>query len=80
MPCRVIMHNMIVDDEGEDAAATLEFKNMGDSIQLPDQNPATFEEFIQMNQQIRNRPTHEQLKEDPIEYQWTLKGDNNVGV
>ena len=80
MTCCVIMHNMIVEDEGEDAAAALEFENMGDPIQLPDQNPATFEEFIQMHQQIRHRPTHEQLKEDLIEHLWTVKGDNNVGM
>ena len=54
------MHNMIVEDEGDDTAAALEFENMGDPIQLPDQNLATFEEFIQMHQQIRHRPTHEQ--------------------
>ena len=50
MTCYVIMHNMIVDDESDDAAAALEFENMGDRIQLPDQNSATFEEFIQMHQ------------------------------
>ena len=73
-----IMHNMIVADEGENTARSLEFENMSDPIQLPDQNPATFEEFIQMHQQIRHRPTHEQLKEDLIEHQWAVKGDNNV--
>jgi hypothetical protein len=41
---------MIVKDEGEDATAALEFENMGDPIELPDQNPATFEQFIQMHQ------------------------------
>jgi hypothetical protein len=41
---------MIVVDEGEDAVAALEFENMGDPIQFSDQNPATFEEFIQMHQ------------------------------
>ena len=80
MTCYVIMHNMIVEDENEDAAAALEFENMGDPIQLPDQNPATFEEFIQMHQQIRHRPTHEQLKKNLIEHQWAVKGDNNVGM
>ena len=45
---------MIVEDEGDDAAAVLEFENMDDPIQLSYQNPATFEEFIQMHQQIRH--------------------------
>ena len=74
------MHNLIVEDEGDDAAATLEFENMGDLIQLSDQNPTTFEEFIQMHQQIRHRPTHEQLKEGLIEHQWArLKGKTMLG-
>ena len=52
--CCVIIHNTVVEDEGNDAAAALEFENMDDPIQLPDQNPATFEEFIQTHQQIRH--------------------------
>ena len=44
----MIMHNIVVEDKGEDAAAALEFENMGDPIELPDQNPVIFEEFIQM--------------------------------
>ena len=80
MTCCVIMHNMIVKDEGDATATTLKFENMDDPIQLPDQNPATFEEFIQMHQQIRHRPTHEQLKEDLIEHQWAVKKKNNVGM
>ena len=32
----VIMHNMIVEDEGDDAATALELQNMGDPIQLLD--------------------------------------------
>ena len=47
--CCVIMHNMIVENEGDNATATLEFDNMGYPIQLPNQNPATVEEFIQMH-------------------------------
>ena len=71
---------MIVEDEGDDIVATLKFENMADPIQLSDQNPATFEEFIQMHQQIPHRPTHEQLKEDLIEHEWAVKGENNVGM
>ena len=76
----MIMHNMIVEDEADDAVTALEFENMSDPIQLPDQNPVTFEEFIQMHQQIRHRPTHGQLKEDLSEHQWAVKGHNNVGM
>ena len=44
------MHNMIVEDEGGDAVVGLEFENIGDPINFPDQNPTTFEEFVQMHQ------------------------------
>ena len=54
MTCCVIMHNMIVEDQGDVAAAALKFENMGDPIQLSDQNQATFEDFIKMHQQIRH--------------------------
>ena len=80
MTCCVIMHNMIVEGEGDNNVAALKFETMGDSTQLSNQNPTTFEEFIEMHQQIRYQPTHEQLKEDLIEHQWAVKGDNNVGV
>jgi hypothetical protein len=46
----VIMHNMIVEDDGEAAAVGLEFENMSDPIKLSDQNSATFDEFAQMYQ------------------------------
>lgn len=53
-----------------------QFENMGGPIQLPHQNPATFDEFVQMHQQIRHQATHEKLKKDLIEHMCALKGDN----
>ena len=70
-----------MEDEGDDAAAaSLEFENMDDPIKLPDQIPATFEEFVQMHQQIRHGVTHKQPKEYLIKNLWAVKGDNNVGL
>ena len=46
----LIMHNMVIEDDGEDAAVTLEFEHMSDPIELLDQNFAIFEEFSQMQQ------------------------------
>ena len=46
MTCCVIMHNMILEGEGEDAVAGLEFEDMSDLIKLPHQNPVTFEKFV----------------------------------
>jgi len=53
---------------------------MEDPIELPDQNPSTFQALIQMHQEIRYQPTHEQLKENLIEHLWVVKGDNNDGM
>ena len=39
----VIMHNMIVVDEGENTARGLELENMSDPIQLSNQNSAMFD-------------------------------------
>ena len=49
------MHNMIV----EDATSSLEYESMGDPIKFLDQNPVTFEKFIQMHRQIQHRATEE---------------------
>ena len=50
---------MIVEDEGKDAAADFGFENMGNPnpMELHNQNSVTFEEFVQMHQQIRHRAT-----------------------
>ena len=66
------MHIIIV----EDATATLEFEKMGDPVEHPEQNPATFDEFVEIYQQIRHRATPKKLKEDLIEHLWAIKGDN----
>jgi hypothetical protein len=48
----VIMHTMIVDDEGEGVPQGLEFQEMGDPVQLSEQNQVTFDYFLQMHQHI----------------------------
>ena len=58
----------------EDVVRGLKFENMHDPIQLPNQNPGTFDEFSQMHQKNRHQPTHEQLKKDLIEHLWAVKG------
>ena len=45
----VIMHNMIVKNKGEYVTGGLKFENMGNPIQLSNENPVTFEEFVHMH-------------------------------
>jgi hypothetical protein len=49
MTCCVIVHNMIMEDEGENVVGGLKFENMGDDIQLSHQKIATSDEFVQMH-------------------------------
>ena len=49
----VIIHNMIVEEEGHGVRHDLNFQNVGDHIQLREQNLMTFENFIQMHRHIR---------------------------
>jgi hypothetical protein len=35
---------------------------------------ATFEEFLYVHEEIRDRATHDQLQKDLIEHQWALAG------
>ena len=57
----VIMHNMIMEDEGVGVLQGLEFQRMSDPIQLPEHNSAMFHDFLQIHQHIRYRGTHEQF-------------------
>ena len=71
----VIMHNMIVENEGEGVDKGLEFEHI-DPTQLPEKNLITFQDYIQMHQRIRHQVTHKQLQNDLVKHLWTLKGEN----
>lgn len=60
------MHNIIMEDEGEDAITALEFENMGEPMKLPQQN--RFDMFVQMHQEIHRQASHEQQMKDLIEH------------
>jgi hypothetical protein len=58
------MHNMIMEDEGEDDDATLQFENMDGPNQLPDQAevlgdrfgwPAPASQFVELSPSVRGR-------------------------
>ena len=64
----VIMQKFIVEDESEELRHDTKFEHMGDPIKLPEKNLTTSEEFIQMQQQISHRATHEQLPNGLVEH------------
>jgi len=67
----VIMHNMIVEDEGS-VDPDERFDGCGQNVQ-PGRGQATrtLDEFIEAHRKIRDDETHFQLKEDLIEHLWS---------
>ena len=66
----VIMHNMIVEDEGV-VDPNERFEYGGDNVQPDHGQPTrTLDEFIDAHKRIRDKETHMQLKEDLIEHLW----------
>jgi hypothetical protein len=75
----IILHNMIVDDEKEEAGNILDLnEEAGTSIVLPSvfthgDMPA-FAEVLERDARIRDRPMHRALKDDLIEHIWKKFG------
>jgi len=72
----IIMHNMIVEDEGFVVDPNERFDYGGENVE-PDRGQAhrTLEEYIEAHRQIRDKDTHVQLKEDLIEHLWNHHPD-----
>jgi len=71
----VIMHNMIVEDERV-LDPDERFPDVGENVQPSHGTPTrTLAEFIEAHKQIRDKPTHFQLKEDLIEHLWNRHPD-----
>lgn len=77
MQACVILHNMIVEDEGEMAEDPIDLNAApGTSIVLPPEVHAgsndhpSFSDVRQRNASIRAKPIHSQLKNDLIEHIW----------
>jgi len=63
----VIMHNMIIEDEGVvDPTEQLDYG--GQNMEPSHENNRTLNEFIEAHKRIRDKETHVQLKEGPIEH------------
>ena len=72
----VIMHNMIVEDEGFVVDPNERFDYGGNNVE-PAHGRATrtLDEYIDAHRKIRNKETHDQLKEDLIEHLWNHHPD-----
>ena len=74
MTCCIIMHNMIVEDEGS-VDPEERFENGGDNVEPSHERTADFDEFIENHKNIRNNKTHFQLREDLVEHLWQHHSD-----
>ena len=76
MTCCVILHNMIVEDEGDGVAQTNDFEAPGEQVEIPeDQDAAQLMNFLQMHQNLRNQQVHTQLLNDLVEHMWIHNGN-----
>ena len=67
MTACVIMHNMIVEDEQENAAQLRGWDFQGPLIQ-PLHIPQEFEAYLQAHREIRDGETHQRLQDDLVEH------------
>jgi hypothetical protein len=65
----IIMHNMIVEDEGI-LDPDERFDGGGDCVEPSHEHTADFDEFIENHLKIRNKEIHHQLQEDLVEHLW----------
>jgi hypothetical protein len=65
----IIMHNMIIDDEGNVDPYEC-FENDGNNMKPPHEHNVDFKEFIANYRKIRNQETHYQLQDDLVEHLW----------
>ena len=72
MTCCVILHNMIVEDEGEGAARTNDFDKPGEHVHLPKQEAEHVMHFLEMHRQLRDEVVHTQLLNDLVEHMYVF--------
>ena len=74
MKACVIMHNMIVEDDGV-VDPTEWFDYGGQNVEPSHENNRTLDEFIEAHKRNQDKETHVQLKEDLIENLWNHHPD-----
>jgi hypothetical protein len=81
MTCCVILHNMIVEDEGDGVAQTNDFEALGEQVQIPEnQDVNQLMNFLQMHPNLQDHQVHAQLLDDLVEHIWTHNGNNVFSV
>jgi hypothetical protein len=78
----VILHNMIVEDEREDASIHIDLnENLGASFALPPEvnigGNLCFADVLRRKAAIRARPQHTQLKDALVEHIWRRFGNSH---
>jgi hypothetical protein len=65
----IIMHNMIIEDEGR-VHPDERFENEGENVEPSHEMTIDFDEFLENHKKIRNQETHYELREDLVEHLW----------
>jgi hypothetical protein len=73
MTACIIMHNMIIEDEG-DSATNTSFENPGQHVDLSTGNLVDRHAFVQAHHRLRDRDVHFRLQSDLIVHNWNLHG------
>ena len=79
MKAYIILHNMIIEDERDEAEAMdLDYEQIDEISCTPMSRETTneFMEFIQVHQCIRDREVHSQLQMNLVEHLWQLQGES----
>ena len=74
MKACIIMHNMIVEDEGE-LNTHEHFDFGGENVQPSHEPHPDLDKFIEAHKKIRDNETHHQLREDLVEHLWQHHAD-----
>ncbi|XP_020175975.1 uncharacterized protein [Aegilops tauschii subsp. strangulata] len=81
MTCYVILHNMIVEDEGDGVAQPHDFEAPGEQVEIPEgQDAARLMNSLQMHQNLRDQQVHTQLLNDLVEHVWTNNGNQEANA
>ena len=79
MTACIIMHNMIIEDEGERARDT-NFENIGVQADRSTGILADRHAFVRAHHKLHDSRTHHQLQADLIEHNWQLRGASSVVI